>query len=69
MKRREDMKKKIAAVFLAGMTTAALTAGSVQAAVEPEGELYVFIAASLSNAMDEIPRQRNRWTSLWRKDW
>ena len=59
MKRREDMKKKIAAVFLTGMTMAALTAGSVQAAVEPEGELYVFIAASLSNAMDEIQKNFN----------
>lgn len=59
MKRRKGMKKKIAAVFLAGMTMAALTAGSVQAAVEPEGELYVFIAASLSNAMDEIQKNFN----------
>lgn len=59
MKRREGMKKKIAAVFLAGMTTVALTAGSVQAAVEQEGELYVFIAASLSNAMNEIQKNFN----------
>lgn len=50
------MKKKNAAVFLAGMMTAALTAVSVQAAVGPEGEVYVFIAASLSNAMDEIQK-------------
>lgn len=53
------MKKKIAAVFLTGITTAALTAGSVQAAVKQEGELYVFIAASLSNAMDEIQKNFN----------
>ena len=32
MKRRADMKKKIAAVFLAGMMTAAFAAGNVQAA-------------------------------------
>ena len=59
MKRRADMKKKIAAVFLAGMMTAAFAAGNVQAAEKPEGEIYVFIAASLSNAMEEIQKNFN----------
>ncbi len=53
------MKKKIAAVFLAGMMTAAFAAGNVQAAEKPEGEIYVFIAASLSNAMEEIQKNFN----------
>ena len=59
MKRRADMKKKIAAVFLAGMMTAAFTAESAQAAEKPEGEIYVFIAASLTNAMEEIQKNFN----------
>lgn len=59
MKRRKGMKKKIAAVFLAGMMTAAFAAGNVQAAEKPEGEIYVFIAASLSNAMEEIQKNFN----------
>ncbi len=59
MKRRADMKKKIAAVFLAGMMTAAFAAGNVQAAEKPEGEIYVFIAASLTNAMEEIQKNFN----------
>ena len=53
------MKKKIAAVFLAGMMTAAFAAGHVQAAEKPEGEIYVFIAESLSNAMEEIQKNFN----------
>lgn len=53
------MRKKIVTVLMAGMMTAALTAGSVQAAEEPSGELYVFIAASLSNAMEEIQQNFN----------
>ena len=54
------MKKKLAVIMLAGAMTAGLTAGSVQAsAEEPSGELYVFIAASLSNAMEEIQKDFN----------
>ncbi len=59
------MKKKcLAALLAAGMTTGML-AGSVQAAEqdtegkELSGEVYVFIAASLSNAMEEIQKNFN----------
>lgn len=52
------MKKKLAVIAIAGIMTAGLTAGNVQAA-EPAGELYVFIAASLSNAMEEIQKDFN----------
>ena len=52
------MKKKLAAIALAGMMMTGLTAGSVQAA-EPGGEVYVFIAASLANAMEEIQKDFN----------
>ena len=53
------MKKKLAAIALAGMMMTGLTAGSVQAA-EPGGEVYVFIAASLANAMEEIQKDFNQ---------
>lgn len=53
------MKKKLAVIALAGIMTTGLTAGNVQAA-EPGGELYVFIAASLSNAMEEIQKDFNQ---------
>ena len=52
------MKKK-AAVFMTAIAAAALAAGNVQAAEEPAGELYVFIAASLSNAMEDIQKNFN----------
>lgn len=52
------MKKKLAVIAIAGIMTAGLTAGNVQAA-ELAGELYVFIAASLSNAMEEIQKDFN----------
>lgn len=52
------MKKKLAVIALAGIMTTGFTAGSVQAA-EAKGELYVFIAASLSNAMEEIQEDFN----------
>ena len=50
------MKKKILTVMLAGVMAAGMSAGSVQAATteDASGGLYVFIAASLANAMDEI---------------
>lgn len=53
------MKKKLAVIALAGMMMTGLTAGSVQAA-EPGGEVYVFIAASLANAMEEIQKDFNQ---------
>ena len=49
------MKKKLAAIAFAGMMAVGLTAGNVQAA-EPSGEVYVFIAASLANAMEDIQK-------------
>lgn len=53
------MKKKLAVIALTGIMKTGLTAGNVQAA-EPGGELYVFIAASLSNAMEEIQKDFNQ---------
>ena len=52
------MKKKILTVMLAGVMAAGMSAGSVQAATteDASGDLYVFIAASLANAMDEIQK-------------
>ena len=52
------MKKK-ATVLMTAIAAAALAAGNVQAAEEPAGELYVFIAASLSNAMEDIQKNFN----------
>ena len=44
--------------MLAGVMAAGMSAGSVQAATteDASGDLYVFIAASLANAMDEIQK-------------
>lgn len=54
------MKKKIISVMLAGVLAAGMSAGSVQAAAEDtSGDLYVFIAASLNNAMEEIQKDFN----------
>ena len=55
------MKKKILTVMLAGAMAAGMSAGSVQAAAaeDASGDLYVFIAASLANAMDEIQKDFN----------
>lgn len=53
------MKKKLAVIALAGIMTTGLTAGNVQA-TEPGGELYVFIAASLANSMEEIQKDFNQ---------
>ena len=55
------MKKKILTVILAGVMAAGMSAGSVQAATteDASGDLYVFIAASLANAMDEIQKDFN----------
>ena len=55
------MKKKLFTVMLAGIMAAGMTAGSVQAAATENvsGDLYVFIAASLANAMDVIQKDFN----------
>ena len=55
------MKKKIMTIMLAGAMAAGMSAGSVQAAdaEDASGDLYVFIAASLSNAMEEIQKDFN----------
>ena len=55
------MKKKIYTVMIAGIMAAGMTAGSVQAATTEDagGDLYVFIAASLANAMDVIQKDFN----------
>ena len=56
------MKKKILTIMLAGAMAAGMSAGSVQAAVaeDASGDLYVFIAASLSNAMEDIQKDFNK---------
>lgn len=55
------MKKKIYTVMIVGIMAAGMTAGSVQAATteDASGDLYVFIAASLANAMDVIQKDFN----------
>ena len=55
------MKKKVLAVMLAGTMAAGMSTGCVQAATteDASGDLYVFIAASLANAMDEIQKDFN----------
>lgn len=52
------MRKRAAAVFMTGVMAAGLAAGTVQAAdgADLKGEIYVFIAASLNNAMEEIQK-------------
>lgn len=52
------MKKRMAVLVLAGALGAAVGPESAAAAETPElsGEIYVFIAASLSNAMEEIQK-------------
>ena len=56
------MKKKNLTIMLAGAMAAGMSAGSVQAAVaeDASGDLYVFIAASLSNAMEDIQKDFNK---------
>ena len=55
------MKKRLFTVMLVGIMVAGMTTGSVQAAAaeDASGDLYVFIAASLANAMDEIQKDFN----------
>ena len=56
------MKKKNLTIMLAGAMAAGMSAGSVQAAAaeDASGDLYVFIAASLSNAMEDIQKDFNK---------
>ena len=56
------MKKKFLTIMLAGTIAAGMSAGSVQAAAaeDASGDLYVFIAASLSNAMEDIQKDFNK---------
>lgn len=60
------MKKKISAAITVGVLTTALMTGTVFAAdtevqgdKELKGEVYAFIAASLSNSMEEIQKDFN----------
>lgn len=57
------MNKRVFAAFMAGIMAAGMTVGTVQAAEKPseelQGEVYVFIAASLNNAMEEIQKNFN----------
>lgn len=55
------MKKKFLTIMLAGAMAAGVSTGSVQAATagDASGDLYVFIAASLSNAMEKIQKDFN----------
>lgn len=64
--RKKKMKKKILAAITAGVLTTGLMAGNVFAAdtevqgdKELKGEVYAFIAASLSNSMEEIQKDFN----------
>ena len=50
------MKKKILTVILAGVMAAGMSAGTTE---DASGDLYVFIAASLANVMDEIQKDFN----------
>ena len=56
------MKKKNLTIMLAGAMAAGMSAVSVQAAAaeDASGDLYVFIAASLSNAMEDIQKDFNK---------
>lgn len=55
------MKKRILAIMMAGVLSAGLSCGNVMAAADSDvkGEVYTFIAASLSNAMEEIQKDFN----------
>lgn len=64
--RKKKMKKKILAAITAGVLTTGLMTGTVFAAdtevqgdKELKGEVYAFIAASLSNSMEEIQKDFN----------
>ena len=59
------MKKKILAALTAGIICTGMMTGSVSAAEKTEGdeklkgEVYAFIAASLSNSMEDIQKDFN----------
>ena len=63
---KQKMKKKILAALTAGILTTGLMTGTVFAADTEvkgdenlKGEVYAFIAASLSNSMEEIQKDFN----------
>ena len=62
---KQKMKKKILAALTAGILTTGLMTGTVFADTEVKGdenlkgEVYAFIAASLSNSMEEIQKDFN----------
>ena len=65
--REKKMKKKILAALTAGVLTTGLMTGTVFAAdtevqgdKELKGEVYAFIAASLSNSMEQIQKDFNK---------
>lgn len=65
--RKKKMKKKILAALTAGVLTTGLMTGTVFAAdtevqgdKELKGEVYAFIAASLSNSMEQIQKDFNK---------
>ena len=64
-KRNKKMKKKILAALTAGIICTGMMTGSVSAAEKTEGdeklkgEVYAFIAASLSNSMEDIQKDFN----------
>lgn len=55
------MKKTVSAVLALGLAAGCLAGNAVTACAEakPEGEVYAFIAASLSNSMEEIKKDFN----------
>lgn len=64
--RKKKMKEKILAAITAGVLTTGIMAGNVfasdtevQGDKELKGEVYAFIAASLSNSMEEIQKDFN----------
>ena len=60
MKGSENMRKKLIAAMMAGvLSTGMLSTGACAADTDLKGEVNTFIAASLSNAMEEIQKDFN----------
>ena len=58
------MRKKMIAAMLTGVMCIGLMPGNVMAASDSDelkGDVYAFIAASLSNSMEEIQKDFERW--------
>ena len=72
MKGGKNMRKKLIAAMMAGVLSAGMFSTGVFAAdTDLKGEVNTFIAASLSNAMEEIQKSRS-WLLLeqqleWKK--